>query len=238
MSNATTILQPDIKPIQEGFTVVLAEARALKVSDKASHERNLQLQLEMQRAIKVLCKGNGTDWEGLDKPTKQADDLHKWFVKVRRVACSPYEETINYLAQDARNYETEQRRIAEEEQRKLQEEARRKEEERQLAEAIAAEQDGRKEEAVEILEEKREAPVVHVAPAIAEVKGVSRRTTWHAEVTDALALVKYVAEHPEWIHLVEPVMPQLNKLASAQRDLLKIPGVKAVEESSYARRVS
>jgi colicin import membrane protein len=39
---------------------------------------------------------------------------------------------------------------------------------------------------------------------VAEAEGMSSQTRWHADVVDLLALVRYVAQHPEWINLLEP----------------------------------
>ena len=79
-------------------------------------------------------------------------------------------------------------------------------------------------------------PIVHVAPAVAKVEGVATTTRWRAEVTDLHALVRYVAEHKEWIGLIEAVMPALNSMARSQREALAIPGVVAVKETSLAVR--
>lgn len=78
--------------------------------------------------------------------------------------------------------------------------------------------------------------VVKVAPALASVAGVSTRTTWRAEVTDLLALVKYVAEHPEWLSLLKADETALNGIARSQKNRMQIPGVKAVEESGFSVR--
>jgi len=80
------------------------------------------------------------------------------------------------------------------------------------------------------------APVIHVAPQVAQVEGVSSMTRWSAEVTDLMELVKYVAAHPEWLSLLEPAMPNLNRLAVAQRQALSIPGVRAISRTVRATR--
>ena len=78
--------------------------------------------------------------------------------------------------------------------------------------------------------------MIHVAPQVATVEGVSSMTRWSAEVTDLIELVKYVAAHPEWLSLLEPAMPNLNRLAVAQRQALSIPGVRAISRTVRATR--
>ena len=73
-------------------------------------------------------------------------------------------------------------------------------------------------------------PVIFVAPALATIAGVWTRPNWRAEVNDKLALIRYVATHPEWVHLVDANESALNGLAKSQREALAIPGVRAVEE--------
>jgi len=107
--------------------------------------------------------------------------------------------------------------------------ARQREEERQILDAISADESGDKATAAAILEEQRALPVIVVAPALAKVSGVSTRTDWRAEVVDKLALIRYVAAHPEWTNLLEANEPALSGLARSQRSALAIPGVRAIE---------
>jgi hypothetical protein len=71
-----------------------------------------------------------------------------------------------------------------------------------------------------------------------KVSGIAGRTTWKAEVKDKGALVKYVAEHPEWLSLLDVNMQALNGLARSQKGSLALPGVEAVEEHSIAARAA
>lgn len=72
------------------------------------------------------------------------------------------------------------------------------------------------------------------APRLAS--GISTRSTWKAEVTDMLALVKFVAENPDWIGLLSANQSALNAAARAQKSALKIGGVKAVPVATMAAR--
>lgn len=68
--------------------------------------------------------------------------------------------------------------------------------------------------------------------------GVSTRKVWKVEVTDKLAFVRYIAEHPEFIDLVEPCMPAVNKIALALKANCPIAGVRVFEDSVIAARAA
>lgn len=53
-------------------------------------------------------------------------------------------------------------------------------------------------------------------------------TTWSAEVYDKLSLIKAVAAGQVSMSLLEPDQSALNKMAQANKELLNVPGVRAV----------
>jgi len=191
--------------------------------------------IALQR-LKVLRDGEKKIAEYFEPARKAADAAKKEILAARDGLIGPIAAARSIYDQKAGTFEQEQRRKAEEERRRLQEQARKDEEERQLLAAIEAEQGGNQEEAEAILQEPVSAPVIHVAPQVATVEGVSSMTRWSAEVTDLIELVKYVAAHPEWLSLLEPAMPNLNRLAVAQRQALSIPGVRAISRTVRATR--
>lgn len=76
-----------------------------------------------------------------------------------------------------------------------------------------------------------------VAIGVRRVAGVGLSGSWKARITDPHALIKYLAEHPEYIdHWVEFSATALNNLAKAQRDAMRIPGVEAYEDESIRAR--
>ena len=108
---------------------------------------------------------------------------------------------------------------------------------REEAKAVKAEAAA---EAEAIRSEPIVAPMVHVAPQVAEVKGVSTKSTWSAEVTDKAALIRHVAARldsdPGIASLLDPAMPALNRLAVSQRAELRVGGVRAVEKRGISIR--
>ena len=77
---------------------------------------------------------------------------------------------------------------------------------------------------------------MEIAPTATKVAGLASRSTWRAELVDKLALVTYVAQHPEWLNLLEPNMTAINGLARSQKSALAIPGIRAVQEKQLAAR--
>jgi hypothetical protein len=59
--------------------------------------------------------------------------------------------------------------------------------------------------------------------------GATITTTWKAEVVSFEKLVQYVAEHPEYLHVLKPDESALNALAVAMKSNLILAGVRAVE---------
>ena len=122
-----------------------------------------------------------------------------------------------------------------EEQAALQEKARLANE----ADARAAEAAKQPELAKEIRDEPVETPLPAARPLVAKVRGATIPDTWAAEVIDYpantakfLELVVHVAQNPDLIHVLLPNYPSLNKLATAQKQGLKLPGVRAVRKQS------
>jgi hypothetical protein len=229
LASVIQIERPAPPSIVQELAPLVAEAKAFEVPDVHSHA------LALER-IKVLRSGERKILEYWEPSRKAADAAKREILAARDGLIGPLAEARVIYDRKAAEYEAAERRKAEEEQRRLQEQARKEEEERQLADAQAAQDAGDAVLAEAIIQEPVSVPAVRVAPAIAQVAGVSTRTLWSAEVTDLLALVKYVAQHPEWVSLLEPAMPNLNRLAVAQRDALKIPGVRAVATTSRSTR--
>lgn len=77
-----------------------------------------------------------------------------------------------------------------------------------------------------------------VAAAPRVTAGVSTRKVWKAEVNDKLALIRYVAEHPEYVDLLDANMPAVNKIALALKANCPLKGVRVFEDSVIAARAA
>ena len=223
-----TIETPDSDDLRSEGSAIVTQANGLVVTTKAEDAVAQDLWKACSDAEKKVHKR-------LDFIVKQANDTHKSLTTLRRELIKPFAEGKAIIGRKCGEYEREERRKAEKKAREIAEKERKAEEERQLLAAVQAEDEGDAEAAEEIINEPIQVPTVVVKPEVAETAGVGRRTSWHAEVTDLKALIKYVSENDEWLSLVQVNMSALNGLARSQKGKLRIPGVKAVEERDFAR---
>lgn len=77
-----------------------------------------------------------------------------------------------------------------------------------------------------------------VAAAPRVTAGVSTRKVWKAEISDKLALIRYVAEHPEYVDLLDANMPAVNKIALALKANCPLAGVRVFEDAVIAARAA
>lgn len=228
-SSMIQIEKPAPPAIVAQLAPLVSGARAFAVIDVDTNRVALERVRSLRSAEKAIT-------DHFEPARKAADEAKKAILQARDSLVGPIAEARSIYDRSAATYEEGERRKAEQEQRRLQEQARKQEEERALLEAIDAEASGDAQGAAEILAAPVTVAVVAVAPAVAKVEGVSSRTTWSAEVYELLSLVQHVAAHPEWISLLEPCLPNLNRLAVAQREALRIPGVRAVSKSVRSTR--
>lgn len=179
-------------------------------------------------ALKGAQKKAEDRFEEVKKPLREAKAA---FDRMEHEVVDPIKGAVVDLDERTVSYRREQQRLADEKRRADEEAARKEEEARRLKEAEASVEAGMsQEEALAILEEPV-APVLAPKQATTpKFAGVSFRDNWSAEVTDLRALVAHAHAHPALIpSLLLPNMPDLNKMAKAQKSALaqSIPGVRA-----------
>lgn len=232
MSNeqTVTIIQPDTSELAMP-PALLDERKGLIICDAESHQAALEIVRECKRREKLVD-------ETLAESITAANKTHKALTGLRSKLKKPYEQLRKPLEREAGDYVERERRRAEQEAREKARKQREEEEAAALAQAQEAADAGDQELADTILEQATtEAPVVvNAEPEVAKVEGVSGRTTWSAEVVDLAQLCRYAADHPEWIGLVQPNQKALDALARAQKDGLRIPGVRAKKKHGLAVR--
>lgn len=162
------------------------------------------------------------------QPKAKAFEAHKAVCAAEKSILDPIKATRGRLSTALLQYETAERQRAEREQREREAAAKKIAEQEALAAAAAAEEAGDP-EAMTILDEALSAPppAIFVEPQITKIPGVHDRTVWSGVVIDKMALVQFVATHPEYEDLLDVNQSALNRWARAQRALLNIPGVKA-----------
>lgn len=166
----------------------------------------------------------------MDAAKKQVMDLF-------RKPLEALEQAESLIKRTMLTYQQEQRRLEAEAQRQI-DEAAAAERKRMEEQAAAAEKTGDIATAVALQSaaDMVVAPVVQMTPA--KVSGISTTVRWSAEVTDKVAYLKHVLEHPELIDTVEISMKPLNQMATALKDKMNIPGIRAVATESMSARAA
>jgi len=229
------IVRPAPPDVVTTLLPVVEQANAFTVQCVVEHAEALE-------RVKALRAGEKKIAEHFEPTRKHLDAAKKELLAFRDGLVGPIAEARSIYDSKAMEYEREEQRKAAEEERRLQEEARKREEDRKLYEAIDAEEAGDAAGAAAILEEPVTVPTVRVAPAVAQVEGVSTRTVWSAEVHDVKACLKFMLERDEWgaaLDRCKDVLETaLRPLATAQRDGLRIPGVRAVATQVRSTRTA
>jgi colicin import membrane protein len=211
----------------------LRNVMALQVTTREEDEvarREFLAGKEIEKLIKAT----------FEKPKEVAFKAHKEMVAAEKEYLEPIQKALDTVNGKVLAFKAEQDRKAREEAERLAAEARRLEEDRKLHEAAAAEAAGDKEAAEAILNEPTAPVAIAVESDVAKVAGVGTRSTWSAEVHDLKALVKWVAARmdsdPAVLAYLQPGQVALNKIAQAQRKLMRIDGVVAKEKTSLSGR--
>lgn len=203
---------------------IVEAAKTATVTDVASKETAVGYGRLLQASTKEL--------EELYKATKQSiDAIKKPVLDAEKQDLAAINAAKDALSSKIQVFNREQDRIHQEALRKAQEEARKAEEERKLAEAIALEALGEKEEAEQVLNEDTMPIPVIVQKPVAKVSGEVAKETYTAEVTNLKELVKAVAEGKAPLLAVKADEVWLNGQARSYREGLAIPGVVAKKKS-------
>lgn len=176
--------------------------------------------------------------DGYDDLIKAAHKLHKDAVAKKAKYYNPVDGAVRAAKSLMSSWDAEQERKRREEEARLAEIARKQAEEQALLDAIAAEEEAKANGATKE-EAKKEADAiiaepVYVAPVVlpkATPKlqgGPVYREVWSAECVDVVVLCRAVSEGKASRECVLPNMPALNKMATALKNTMNIPGIRAV----------
>jgi len=209
---------------------IVDQAKAVKVTDSQTYtaagmlwKTIVAMMKEIEDTFDPIIDANHKAWKtSLAKKAKYYDPLKEVKVSVKKLMA---------------DYDEAQERIRQAEQRRLEEIARKEAEGQALLEAIAAEEEAKRngatkeeaaQEAAAIIDEP-----VYVAPVVlpkATPKlqgGPVYREVWSAECVDVVVLCRAVSEGKASRECVLPNMPALNKMATALKSTMNIPGVRA-----------
>ena len=214
----------------------LIETKALdsKVTTSLDYAKSLQITndticqeaIDYEHGLSALIK----EIEATFGPHKDAaHKTWKGLVAEEKRHVDPVEEAKRLIKSKRITYDTEQTRIRKAEEARLQAEARRMAEEAALRDALAAEAEGRPEEAEAIISEPVSVPIVTIAKTTPSAGvGGAIREVWSAEVYDLHALVAAIVEGKASIGLIEPCMTALNGIARSLKSNMRVAGVRAI----------
>lgn len=219
----------EINEVESKALTIIEQAGAVTITDSETYTnagcfyKDIGTMIkEVKDTFDPICDAaNRAHKEATSKRAKYLDPLQVAYKKVKSLM-SDYDaeqERIRRIEEDRL------RKIAEDAERKRLEEERRAEEERVLNEAIEAEANGDTNVAEAILEapvyqpEPTFTPAPVVPKSVPKISGVSYRTLWSAEVVNIdLIPRKYLVAD----------MVMLNKIASAEKERMNVPGVKVI----------
>lgn len=162
------------------------------------------------------------------QPIKRKMDAAKQEVlDQERAADAPLKEAEALLSPQIINWNREQEKIRQAEEARLREIARKEEEERQLQDAIMAEQCGNKEEAAAIMEAPVQAAPVVIPKAVPKVTGMSIRDNWKFRVTNEKLIPR------EYLKVDEV---KIGQVVRALKSSTNIPGIETYNEGTVSGR--
>ena len=236
------------RPIEQKALTIVPQAKALKVVDEPSKELAGLMFNGINEALFQIGEVFNPLVESAKEAKRKAEATRAAIVAQQQKFESPWQEAKIYVSGQLIHYKEEQDRKIEEERRRKEQEAikaemegRKKAEEEAAALAATLEEAGAHDEAAQVVEEaiqKTESPIVvdvKIETPKVEIQGGTFRKTWRAEIFDLKALCLAVGQGRAAINLVDPNMPNLNRLAIALNENMRIPGVRAVSETSMSK---
>ena len=215
-------MEENTKEVGTKALSIIDQAKSVKVVDSESYTNAAIIWKQVCAMIEEVNKG-------FDGNIKRWHEGHKAAIADKAVYFDPLNGFKKSIKIDMEKWDAEQARKAKEEEDRLTAIAKKEAEERQIADALAAAESGDIEESEMILNEPTPAPQVIVKKDVPKISGGPVfREMWSAECFDIVALCKAIAEGKASKELVMPNGPALNKLATALKSTLNIPGVRAV----------
>jgi hypothetical protein len=218
------ITLPDVDETTQGVDTLRKIAEGVEVTDLVSHRSALETigQIkQMERTVKAKFADSKS----------AANKAHKTVVAFEKSMLDPLVNARETLWSKCSTYDMEQERIAAEKQREVEAELRKKAEEERILDAAEAEDAGETEEANAILDAPVVVESVVVEPDVAKVEGISKSYRYSAEVVSFMTFAKWAVKN-ERFELLAVNQANLNRLATMQKENLKVPGVKLVKKAS------
>jgi hypothetical protein len=158
---------------------------------------------------------------------EKAHQAHKEAINQKRKVETPVAEAEQIIKSKIADYTREMERIREEEEARLRQLALKDAQERQLNEALLAEQLGNKEEVEAILAEPVMVPTV-IVPKQEAPKGISITKVWKFRIKDEAKIPR---------EYMIPDMVKIGAVVRALKDRANVPGIEVYADDSVRGRV-
>ncbi len=223
-------IELDSALVQESDTW-LAHAQALTISSAGEYERAIE--------YIATAKTFRERWKAWFKPhMDRIDEVRNGFIHSLKELVDPLDGVEAALRESCATFvrAEKQREAQENEKRRL--EAAKDQETRRVNMAAALETEGQRTSRPQLVAQAHQiinapAPAPAYMPAksgVPKKSGAGNREKWKARVNDKMALVKFVATHPQYEHLLDANDGALNKLAESFKNRLLIDGVESYDE--------
>lgn len=257
---------PDERSLSSGATAALKMAQTFAITDDDDYAMAGD-ELKAIKSKQKALEDRRTSITGpLNKAVKAVNDLFRGPMEALGQAEAMFKRSMIAYSDAKQRKADEERRIAEAamraEQERLAKEAAEKERaareeaealarqaeqaraagDEQAAEAAAAQAAQLQQQAAaeaQSLQMAAKVMMIPAATAAPKAAGVSKvSVTYMAEVTDKLAFLKFCAERPDMLAMIDINATKLNALARAQGTLMNYPGVRVVERKSISARAA
>ena len=222
MENAIEVKPVDTKLVNSATEDAQKEQNNYNNIVIASNEQYSDI-LDKRKQIKKALDTLETERKKITVPIDNAKKaVQELFNKPKKI----YAEIIFVIDNKINGYLKEQERIRKEQERKMQEQAE-KERLALLKKAEKAQEKGQEQKAENLKELAQTTIAPVIASSVPKVGGVGFRTDWYAEVVN-------VSEVPR--EYMEPNQTALNKIATATKGTIKIPGVRFYSKDNIVQR--
>lgn len=233
---ATTVVEPtleqfEVETAQAGALVLKEFGAIIKIENDDQFQKIARAAMDAAANIKAIQEHVGPE-------KKNRYDLWKKLCEVETRLCQPFEQVKTRGAKLTAAYQIEQEQKRQREEAELQRKAQEEAEKVRQQQAEQLDREGRMADAVALLDSDIETIIPVVAPTqVPKVTGISApRTTYKVRVTNLMELVKAVAEGKAQIQFLILDESFANKMASALKGALSIPGLEVVKDISSSVR--
>ena len=173
--------------------------------------------------------------EVFDPVVSAANRAHREAIDAKKKVRDPLNIAELHLNNKIKPYRFEMERRQREKEKEIEAALKKQEEESIMAMALEAENAGAHDAAENIIG-RTVVPMPVILGSPTPKTNVSFTKRWSAHVYDLTALIRAVAEGKVHQTVIEPNMPELNKIAAALKGNMNIPGVRAVETTGTSTR--